>query len=92
MADSKLSPTRTSVVAARAGAGATTKPKPEAFYAWYSDKQAKSRGVVVWRTEDGRKVLTTQITPDEHHGTEWEDTAYVGQVKEPVWLASRPLV
>ena len=59
-------------------------------HAWYSDEQAKLRGVVVWRTPDGRKVRATQITSDKEHGTEFEDIRYVGRVVSFEYVAVKP--
>jgi len=69
-------------------------------YGWYSVRQAKLAGTVIFRTPDGKEVECSMTSSSKEHGTGWDDIALIGEVVEyvrrgqeseiPVLLADDP--
>ena len=54
---------------------------------WYSEKQARTGGVVVYETPDGGQVEVTEVTITESYNSNFNDAVCVG----PVTKCIRPL-
>jgi hypothetical protein len=53
------------------------------LHAWFSVKQARLAGTVLYRDANGKTVEVSNITHDkDDHGTKWDDMAYLGEVVE----------
>jgi hypothetical protein len=58
----------------------TSKPK---LYGWYSPKQAKRGGRVLYSLPDSPSTqIVTHITRTPDHGTEFDDIRFLGEVGE----------
>ena len=51
-------------------------------YGWYSVRQSKICGVIVYKTADGKEVEVTTVSPTMDHMTHWDDISYVGPVTD----------
>lgn len=55
------------------------------LHGFYSVKQSKVTGVVVYKTPDGKEVEVTSVHDDRNnHGIMWDDVAYIGVVSSYV--------
>jgi hypothetical protein len=50
------------------------------MHGWYSVRQSRVGGVLLYQTPDGNTVEVTSVTDDVEHHTEWDDIAYIGVV------------
>ena len=49
-------------------------------HGWYSAKQSKLAGEIVYTTPDGSEVVLTEVSPTKDYPSEWDDVEYVGPV------------
>lgn len=57
------------------------------YHAFYSPKQAKLSGVVVYRDKDDNEIYATQVSKNKKNN--WPDAQYKGEVYEFVRRESR---
>lgn len=50
------------------------------YHAWYSDKQRKIAGVVIYLTKDGKEILCTEVTVGKENFSKFDDKIYLGEV------------
>jgi hypothetical protein len=64
-------------------------------YGWYSEKQARVAGTIIWRDSLGTKYLLSSVTNNKEHGMTWDDLHFIAVVTEFVERTSagdRPLM
>lgn len=54
------------------------------MHGWYSVRQSRINGVLLYQTPDGNVVEVTSVTDDVEHHTGWDDIAYIGVVSKYV--------
>ena len=63
------------------------------MYGWYSEKQAETSGVIVYKDESGFDVLVTEVTQDDKYTSFYRDVRPIGFLGEFVrresWGSSR---
>ena len=52
----------------------------EVKHGWYSEKQRRVAGMVLYATRDGGEVGVTMVTRTREHSVGWDDYVYVGEV------------
>jgi hypothetical protein len=50
------------------------------YHAFYSRQMHRHTTAHVYRTPDGREVITTQVCATRDHGLAWPDVVYQGEV------------
>jgi hypothetical protein len=56
----------------------------EVKHAWYSARQGRLMGIVLYKNAQGETVEATIVSRTMDHGCKWDDMVYLGEVVEYV--------